>query len=198
MKLLKAGIWAVGAAFLAGCIVTSVYPFYTAKVLCFEAGLVGNWKPSDNDSEHWQFAQAGTNAYRVTYISAQQTNVMEGHCFKLHDQLFLDLYNPQPPDGFPPPIPSHLALRVLQVRPTLKMAPLSNDWLKDWLQANPKAIPHRFVQIGEKPQEVQVVLTAQSAELQRFLVRLLKTDAAWEEPTELKSAGEAKTPPRTR
>jgi hypothetical protein len=190
MKLLKAGIWTIGAVLLAGCIVTAVYPYYSARVLCFEPGLVGNWKPSDNDSDHWQFAPAGTNAYRVTAISAGQTNVMEGHCFRLHGQLFLDLYNPQPQsEAFPPPIPSHLALRVLQVQPSLKLAPLSNDWLADWLKKNPKAIPHRFIQIGDKPQDVQVVLTAQTPELQRLLVRMLKTDAAWGEATELKPEG---------
>jgi hypothetical protein len=42
MKKMKALVAALAAAVLAGCVVTSVSPFYTVKDLAFEPGLVGN------------------------------------------------------------------------------------------------------------------------------------------------------------
>jgi hypothetical protein len=187
MKPIRTGLLGLAALLLAGCIVTSVFPFYTAKDLAFEPGLLGQWQDVKDENNHWHFARSGTNAYRITFTSGQDTNQIQGHFFKLDGQAFMDLFGTEGScDAFPPPIPSHMVLRVLQVTPTVRMAALDHDWLKKYLAENPKAIRHHLVQSDEKSDDVQVVLTAETPELQKFVLGLLKTPAAWQEATELK------------
>src|SRR5262245_41763896 len=87
-------ITAVVAAALTGCILTSVYPFYTDKDLVFDQALLGKWsKPADGET--WQFDKEGTNAYRLSVISGGKTNVIQAHLLKLEDARYLDLFSPQ-------------------------------------------------------------------------------------------------------
>ena len=175
------------AAALTGCLVTSVYPFYTEKDLTFDPALLGQWSKADEKKEQWKFERRGTNAYLLTFVSDDQTNVMQAHLFKLAGQRFLDLFAPEKEsEVLPPPIPSHLLLRVAQVTPTLRMTALNHDWLKDYLQKVPNAVRHELVQSGERPDDVRVVLTADTAELQKFILNQIKTNAAWNEEFELK------------
>lgn len=66
--------------------------------------------------------------------------------------------------------------------PTLEMAALNCEWLGILLEQNPKAIRHQVVQGGGYK---RLVLTADTAELQRFVVKHLKTEAAWVDGLEL-------------
>jgi hypothetical protein len=59
--------------------------------------------------------------------------------------------------------PGHLLFRVRQIGPQLRMAPCEYDWLKKYLDENPKAIAHHAESDG-------VVLTAGTAELQKFVL----------------------------
>jgi hypothetical protein len=87
-------------------------------------------------------------------------------------------------ETLPPPIPSHLLLRVLQLNPSLRLVPLSHDWLKTLLEKEPNAVRHQL--FGEKTNETRVVLIDETKELQTFVVRHLKTDDAWKESFELR------------
>src|ERR1051326_1493962 len=133
-----------GCAFLlAGCLVTSVYPFYTPKDVTFEPALTGNWTNSTDAQERWQFEATNTNSYRVTYSNKDSTNVMQATLFKLHNNLFLDLFTEEMKDDVqPPPIPSHFLFRMNQIKPSVKMAPMNYEWLVKLLDANPKAEEH--------------------------------------------------------
>lgn len=172
------------AALLAGCVVTSVCPFYTAKDLVFEPALVGDWIKQGNDSERevWKFDQSGDAAYRFTLIEERKATVMEAHAFKLQGQLFLDIASI---DQDVHVIPPHYLLKVTQLSPTLQMAELNNDWLKDLLAKDPAAIPHHLVKSGDKPEDLRVVLTADTPELQKFVLNHLKTEGAWKDSFEL-------------
>ena len=100
----------VSAAFLlAGCIVTSVAPFYTEKDLVFEPALIGNWLNQKNAEEIWKFEKSSDLSYRFTLIEAQKATVMEAHAFKLQGQLFVDLYSANPDYRV---IPPHYLLKV--------------------------------------------------------------------------------------
>lgn len=161
--------------------------FILANDLTFEPALLGQWQDVKDENGHWQFAKGGTNAYLITFTSGQDTNQIQGHLFKLNGQAFMDLFGTEGScDAFPPPIPSHMVLRVLQVSPTVRMAPLDHDWLRKYLAENPKAIRHHVIQPDEKSDDALVVLTADTPELQKFVVGLLKTPEAWQEATELK------------
>ncbi len=176
-----------GAVVLTGCIATSVYPFYTEKDLVYDAALPGHWTKQQDAGEHWNFEAQGTNAYRLTYETATQTNRMEARLFKLRGQLFLDLF-PEDIDTemIPPPIPSHLLLRVVQLAPSLRMAALDHGWLQNLVQTSPKAIRHELLKAGPKPEDTRVVLTAETADLQSFLIEHLQSEDAWKNEFELK------------
>ena len=174
------------AGLLTGCLVTSVYPFYTQKDLSFEPGLVGQWTNAKESGEHWKFEQDGDKAYQLTYTSDGKTSVMHAHLFKLGRQAFLDLFTTEAKDDIqPPPIPSHFLLRADQLSPTAKLAPLDYDWLKEFLAKNPKALRHHLIPSGDKPEDARLVLTADSAELQQFVLAQLKTEEAWKGGFEL-------------
>jgi len=170
---------------LTGCIVTSVYPFYFEEDVAFEPALLGDWtKGQAPREEHWKFERAGETAYLLTYTTgSDKSSVMQARLFKLRGQSFLDLFaSERSDDGLFPTIPSHLLLRVLQTGPTLSMNALNYDWLGKLLEKNPKAIRHHVVEVGR---DKRLVLTADTAELQRFLVKHLKTQAAWKDDSEL-------------
>ena len=177
------------AVVLTGCLVTSVYPFYTQKDLAFEPGLVGDWTNSKASCEHWKFEPAGENAYQLTYTSDGKTSVMAARLFKLGSQAFLDLFtNETKDDSQPPPIPSHFLMRADQLAPTVKLAPLNYDWLKEFLAKDPKALRHHLIPDNDKKEDSRLVLTADTAELQQFILKHLKTGEAWAEGLELSRA----------
>ena len=186
-KLLLLLVTLAASAMVTGCVVTSVYPFYHQKDLAFESTLVGQWINPEQATEHWVFEQEGTNAYRVTFSSGTNRVLLDGHLFRISGQLFLDLFNRHESDDMqPPPIPSHVLLRVSQLSPTLRFSELNYDWLKQVLASNPNALRHHAVLSEEKPQDRRIVLTADTAELQKFLEHHLKTEEAWTHSFELK------------
>jgi hypothetical protein len=187
MKKLTFALMAAGTAIITGCLVTSVYPFYTEKDLIFEAGLVGDWTNVKEADDHWKFEKEGSNAYRLTYRSGTNNAVVQAHLFKLRGQSFLDLFTTEANDQIqPPPIPSHFLLRVIQFKPNVRMAPLDYDWLKKTLAETPKALRHHVIKMGGKSDDDRIVLTADTAELQTFVIKRLKTKEAWGGDFELK------------
>ena len=174
---------------LTGCVVTSVYPFCFENDVAFEPALVGDWKKTDQPGEHWRFEQASGNGYRITSESGEKITVFQGYLFKLQGQSFLDLTTTGwKEDIQPEPVPSHLLARVVQLTPTVKLSAIDYDWLKDLLAKNPKAIRHIVLPTGEKPEDRRIVLTADTAELQQFVLMHLNTEGMWETSVELQPA----------
>ncbi len=177
------------ALLLSGCLVLSVYPYFTAKDLVFEPGLLGSWTKAEDTTEHWKFEKEGANSYQLTVTGSQNTNVMQAHLFKLKGQYFVDLFAPDADtDLAPPPIPSHLLLRALTLSPNVKLSALEHGWMRDLLAKEPTALRHEVPVSKEKPEDRPIVLTADTAELQAFLAKHLDTTNAWSEPFELKRA----------
>lgn len=178
---------------LTGCVIVSVYPFYHDKDVVFDPVLVGTW--SQEDGGTWKFAEAGPTAYRLTYTDGNQTSEMEVRLFKLQGQLFLDLFGKDSSDHEPPPIPSHLLLRVDQLGPVTRLSALSYKWVKAAVAKDPKLVRHHVIKSND---EEAPVLTADTAELQQFVVKVLKVEDAWEKPIVLKRDAVPASPPTTR
>ena len=54
---------------LTGCVVTSIYPFYTVKQVTFDAALLGVWTESDQTNitaENWKFERVNGSTYKLT------------------------------------------------------------------------------------------------------------------------------------
>jgi hypothetical protein len=184
MKKITLILLGATAAVLAGCIVTSVCPFYTEKDLVSEPALIGDWLKDGKSggNEIWKFDPGEGLGYRFTLIEGQEARVMEAHAFKLQGQLFLEIASI---DQDYHVIPAHYLLKVSQLTPTLRMSALNPDWLKALLAKEPGAIRHHLVKTGDKPDDVRIVLTADTPELQQFVLKYLKLPDAWQEGLEL-------------
>jgi hypothetical protein len=187
MKAFKLSFVAAAAAVFTGCVVTSLAPFYTEKDVITDPALAGLWAQVNQDDERWLFARED-QAYRLTISSGKQTNDLSVHLFKLKDTVFMDMLGPDNSDSVPPPIPSHLLMRVYSIQPTLRMAALNHEWLKNLLQKQPETIAHQFVGSGNSNDPGRVVLTATTPQLQAFVLRYLDTTNAWSEQMELTKA----------
>ena len=186
------GLIAAGL-FLAGCVVTSVYPYYTAKDLVFEPSLLGDWVDANEEpkpSEFIRVEKLGEQAYRATAFSADQTNRVIVHLFRLNQQLFLDTC---PTNHSLDHIPVHQISKVTQLQPVIATADLDYKWLEKLLAQHPKAIRHIIVRDAEgKKDDSRIVLTADTAELQKFIRKHLNNTNAWKSPDKAKRRNEAK------
>jgi hypothetical protein len=186
MKAITLTLLAVAMVLVAGCLVTSIYPFYNEKDVVYEPALAAHWTRADDAKEHWLFEKGGTNSYQLTYMTGDQTNIIQAHLFKLDGQMFLDLFGGEKEwTTLPPPIPSHFLLRVSELTPKVRLAPLNNEWLAKWVEKNPQAVKYELVKIGDKADDVRVVLTGATPELQRFIRGHLKYAEAWSETFDL-------------
>ena len=186
MKKFAFSLAAVGLI-ITGCVVTSVHPFYLEKDVVSGAPLLGHWKNTKEADEHWTFEPGADKSLKLTCISGNETNLVAAHLFKLGQDTFLDLF-PLDPDaqGFPPAIPSHFLLRVVQLQPTLKMSALDHDWLVKLVQERPGTIAHVLHRYGDKGDQFRVVLTAETAKLQSFVRKQMKNAEAWQDANELR------------
>ena len=178
LTLLAAGL------FLGGCVVTSVYPFYLESDLVFEPTLVGDWVDADNEPKPGEFirvSRLGELGYLATAFTPQRTNSEVIHLFRLKQQLFLDTCPTNDSLGH---IPVHQISKVVRLEPELVSAGLNYDWLNKLVKQHPKAIRH--IRVREKPDETgegRLVLTPETPELQKFILKQLNNTNAWQKPS---------------
>jgi hypothetical protein len=171
--LKRIALWGVVgiSVVLAGCVVPSVYPFYTDNQLVFDAALVGAWvKVSGNDTNAWTFEKSGGQEYKLMIPDDKGMAEYSTHLFKLDDQTFMDCVPAQTVAGELPGIPSHYLLKVAQIQPTLKWSTLNYKWVYEYLEKNPGAIRH--IVTNGKPDDTNsayVILTSETKELQKFI-----------------------------
>jgi hypothetical protein len=175
----------VTGLFLAGCVVTSVYPFYTEKDLVFEPSLLGDWAGTDKDpspiKQFTRVERVGEKGYRATSFNEERTNSVICHLFRLKGQLFLDTC---PTNHEVDLIPVHQVSKVTRLSPEFENANLNYKWLEELLKKNPKAIRHTIVNDKfEGTNDTRIVLTADTAELQKFILKYLNNTNAWNEST---------------
>jgi hypothetical protein len=165
---------------LASCVVTSVYPFYTAKDVVFDPTLVGDWAEAGSTNaghEHWHFEKSKDQAYKLVVQDNEKQTEFDAHLFKLKGRLFLDLCPRERPDNS---LPLHYLLRVARMEPALEINILDYDWLTKLIEKNPKVIRHIVVpkKLGEDGCG-DLVLTADTTELQNFILKHEKTEGAF-------------------
>lgn len=187
MKRITLSLLGLALLLLAGCVVTSIYPYYTTKDLTFDPALVGTWSDSGQtnaDKEMWTFEGVETKAYKLTIRDAAKTNVFDTHLFTLGHTRFLDVL---PTERYEYATPAHLLLRVTSLQPQLEMHILNYDWLAKLLDTNPKAIRHILVPNRNGAADGgQFTLTADTVELQKFIKKHINNTNAWGEPMVLK------------
>jgi hypothetical protein len=171
------------ATLLTGCVVTSVYPFYRARDLTFNPALLGTWTEAnmtEPTNEAWTFERGDTNSYKLTVAENEKKNEFDVRLFKLKDQAFLDLLPRERADGC---VAAHFLMRVDAITPQLKLRLLNYEWLAKLVEKNPRAIRHVIVPRAGQNEGGELVLTADTAELQHFVRKYLGTADAWVDAT---------------
>lgn len=169
------------AILLVGCVVTSVYPYYQAKQVTFDPALAGVWaKPDVTNaaSSGWTFVATTNQTYLLTTKDPSETNEFTAQLFTLKAERFIDCLSR---NRIAYSTPTHLLLRVHSISPELQVEILNFEWLAKLVEKNPKAIRHVIVpnDSGNTQDGGQLVLTADTAELQKFILNHLHDTNAW-------------------
>lgn len=164
------------AVLFAACI-PSINPFYTDKDVVFEPKLLGEWQEKEkaDEPEIWRFEEGKDKVYKLTITEKEgKQGEFEAHLFKLKQEYFLDIVASEIGTNVADLvkvslIPGHLLLRVSQIDPELKLAMVDFDWLDKHLKDHPKALAHHR-------ENDRIFLTAETADLQSFVVKHLGED----------------------
>lgn len=168
----------LGLALLTGCVTMSVYPFYTDKDLTYDPTLVGVWADASTTNasgETWTFERDEGAGYLLKVKEDDKVTEFDARLFKLKGQLFLDCLVRKREDYM---LPCHILLRVDSLQSRLQMRLLDYEWLGELIEKQPKAIRHALVP-GKKSDDQMLVLTADTAALQKFVLKHLATQEAW-------------------
>lgn len=187
----KAWLWLTFLGLVvAGCIVPSVYPFYTDKDLEYDPALTGDWQKTGanvDTNEVWSFTKSGEKEYEMLTKESDKTNTLTAHLFRLNNQLYMDWMVHQNSDTGPA-IPPHYLMKVGQIRPTLKLKTLNVEYVSNLATEHPNVIRHTVVYDNPKDDKTKhIVLTAETADLQKFVIKLEKNTNAWADLDEMKS-----------
>jgi len=168
---------------LVGC-VRSLHPLYTDQDVIFDEAILGVWG-EDDSNETWGLTRGGEKEYRLVHTDEDgRKGEFIAHLMNVGGQMFLDLYPVEPEprqSGFYHDhlLPVHTFVAVLQTEPALRISYLDPEWLQKFLERQPSAIRHAKV-------NDEILITASSKDLQKFLLACLKTEGAFSEPSELK------------
>lgn len=162
---------------LAGCFVPSVNPLYTEKELVFDSRLVGTWGKTNAD-DRWVFSSHRAKAYTWTAQEGDGTNVFRVHLVQLGEHRFLDALLVRTTEkwegiGRASVVvrPAHIFFQVELTNSSLSLRALDVEWLDKLLKANPQAVAHERIQEPDVEEDGRVLLTAATAELQRFMLK---------------------------
>ncbi|HEU5070746.1 MAG TPA: hypothetical protein VFV96_10100 [Verrucomicrobiae bacterium] len=187
LKTIAYGLLATSLVALVGCVVTSVYPYYTAKDVVSDPALIGTWAEAGETNaaeKNWQFAAGPDQSYLLTVRDTAEKTGFTAHLFALPGRRYLDALPTKREDDF---IPPHYLLAVSRLDGTaLELSLLSYGWLQELVKTNPAAIRHVWVdRDAQQPDSGKLVLTADTAELQRFILQYRDDTNAFAETLKL-------------
>jgi hypothetical protein len=170
---------------LAACI-PSVHRYYTEKDVVFDPKLLGEWQEKDKAEEPqiWKFEASKDKAYSLTVMEKEgKRGEFEAHLFKLKQDYFLDIVATEIGTNVSDLItasliPGHLLLRVPQIGTELKLAMFDFDWFEKYLKEHPKSLAHYV-------ENDRIVLTAETADLQSFVLKHLGESELFPKPGEM-------------
>jgi hypothetical protein len=172
------------AGLLAGCLpIMSLRPLYTERNIAYDGRLLGTWVDDSNENT-WQFSDANKpeKAYRLIFTDKDgKKGSFAAFMVILDNTLFLDVYPDEMPCDEKDPnstkwplntlflVPAHTFIKVNAVKPQLKLQLTDDDELKKLLEEEPNAVEHTLV-------EDRLLLTASTAELQKFVLKYADDD----------------------
>ena len=164
--------------------VPSLNPLYTDADKIFDEALLGVWTDEDA-TESWEFTTSNDKDYRLVYTDENKKKGEFKACLlKIEGKLFLDLTpikpsNPQNNFYKANFLATHTFVHISQLPPNPQITYLEPEWLKSHLDKNPSALRHERLS-GE------ILITASTKDLQKFLLTNLQTPGAFAKPIGIK------------
>lgn len=179
---------------LAGCFVASFYPLYTDADLHTDTLMAGEWL--DGDSTLWKFDYitsqekdrpplTDSTGYFLTFREKGEqpgNSSMEVRVVRLKGNWFLDFFiNEIKDENYPDffdlhTLPIHTFAQVTLTGDSLVLNWLGTEWIKE--QAKQKKL-----KISCLERDDDVLLTAPTPDLQKFMVQCVAIPEAWEKGT---------------
>jgi len=182
---------------LGGCFVASFYPLYTPSDLHPDTLMAGKWL--DEDSTVWYFdyvtlsekdqpTVTDSTGYYLTFQEKGKEpgkSSLEIRVVRLEGLTFLDFFihevkREEYPDFFDlHTLPIHTFAKVTLEKDTLHLNWLNPEWLSQLEKE--KKLKIRYLKRSD-----DILLTAPSKDLQKFVIRYAGVPAAWEKGTSFK------------
>jgi len=171
---------------LAGC-VPSINPIYTDKDIVYMPELLGKWVTEDS-KESWEVTDGGEKSYNAVYTDDKGGKyTFSIHLTRIGDALFADLY----PDDWEFKgaddindlfllhlVPAHNFVRIETGENKIRAWAMDCSWVSDYVKK------HRFAPRYEE-REDNIVFTASTRKLRRFLRRQIHVNEAFAEDDEI-------------
>jgi hypothetical protein len=180
-------------ATLQGCIVKSVHPFFKESDVVYKKQLEGEW--TDSDKNHWRIHQNPykPNSYELHYAKNGREVSLLGHLFMIDGDMYLDMMpvsdNTEEALVFDlHMVPTHSIARVATLTEKEVIIKWFNEeWLRDMFTNNRIKISHEII-LDEDPKSADdglYLLTASTAELQKFVAKYGNDTAAYDDDLKL-------------
>jgi len=177
------------AVILGGCI-PSLNSLFTENELIFEEKLLGTWA-EDDSRETWQFKRGSDDPnekfYEMSYTNSDGEGLFFAGLGKINDMMFLNIFPHEPElDKTNDFYKFHILrvntfIKIEQIEPTLKMAVMNPDTIKEMLEKDPNIIKHEIIEDGDR-----ILLTASTQQLQQFMKEHANDEGLFGDPSELK------------
>lgn len=196
-----------------GCI-PSLHPLYSDNTLIKIDEIIGTWGDSDNEGDNklmittnsedglpntWSFEKEGEKSYRLIQIDEDgRKAAFEAHFVKLGDDVFVDFFpaHLNKSDGvfsteaYPSvekmnsllalhTMPVHTFAKVEVTDEHFKIKMFNYDWISDLFEQNRIRLKHELTDSDN------ILLTASTAELQKFVIKYADEPEAYVEETSL-------------
>ena len=176
------------ALFSSACLVVSLQPVYEPETIAFDPALVGVWVDTD-EGMTVTFERGEWHSYHVTLAQRDDRLRVSARLTRAGERLFLDL---SPLDGTDVPLfqlPVHGIYRLELDGDRLSLADLNYELLERKVRAGSAGLP---MVIDARR---NIVITASTAELRRWLVANAADEDVFASPTLLTRRGAPLDPP---
>ncbi len=167
---------------LAQSCIISLHPLYTDDVITYNELLEGRWRQgplieNDDDYVYWDFERK-EKGYQVLRYYQGDTLEYEAVLVRLGDYLFMDFYRElEKQDDLARVLPTHNFLKVSISGEELKLTYFDEEYLK-------RLFKERKIRIKHERVNSDIVLTADSKELQQFILKYADDEQAFSESFE--------------
>lgn len=180
------------AVSMSGCLVKSLHPFYTDKDVLYKPEILGSWTSGDSakgeDFARWEIKRhmvfngimkddkPGTG-YDIVYTDKKGTYKFLATLFSLDNQLYLDFYlSEMDASGLAVGhlVMAHTLARVKIEKARVTISWYNEEWIMKLFNENRIRIAHERVPNNvdvKDPANYEVVLTAPTSELQKFILK---------------------------